>query len=126
MKWRKYMPHKNDVPYLLHIRDAVNDIKKFIDGMDFLSFSQNDLVASAVIRKLEIIGEASNKISGETKEEYSEIPWRTMTDMRNVLIHHYFGVDLTAVWDTIQKDLPSLKEKIEKIIKMLKEAGAEE
>ncbi|HDT11467.1 MAG TPA: hypothetical protein ENN58_01875 [bacterium] len=49
------MPHKNDVPYLLHIRDAVNDIKKFIDGMDFLSFSQNDLVASAVIRKLEII-----------------------------------------------------------------------
>ena len=120
------MPHKDDMPYLLHIRDAINDVKKFVEGMYFFSFSQNDLVSSAVIRKLEIIGEASNKISGKTKEKYSEIPWRTMTDMRNVLIHHYFGVDFTAVWDTIQKDLPSLKEKIEKIIKILKEAGVEE
>lgn len=110
------MPHKNDLPYLLHIKDALNDISRFTQGMDFTTFYEDDLVSSAVIRKLEVMGEASNKVSAETKEKFPQIPWRMMVDMRNILIHHYFGVDLSAVWDTIKNDLPELKQKIEEVV----------
>ncbi|MCK5809014.1 DUF86 domain-containing protein [bacterium] len=111
------MLRKSDLPYLLHIQEAIEKIELFTDHMEYDDFAENDLIASAVIRKLEIIGEASKNISEELKREHKEIPWRIMTDMRNFLIHEYFGIDVSAVWKTLQKDLPTLKTNIKNIIK---------
>jgi uncharacterized protein with HEPN domain len=73
---------------------------------------QNHLVQDGVIRQLEIIGEAVKSISDIIKNEYDNIPWKDFAGMRDVLIHHYFGVDLEEVWITVQNDIPVLKEKI--------------
>lgn len=80
------MPHKDDVFYLLHIKDAINDIFQFTNGVSYDEFYENEMMTSAVIRKLEIIGEASGKVSQKLKDDNPEIPWRIITDMRNVLI----------------------------------------
>ena len=78
-------------------------------------FLQNHLVQDAVMRQLEIIGEASNKISDEFQGKNKQVPWKDITGMRNKLIHDYMGVDLDAVWDTVVKDIPDLKMLIMKI-----------
>ncbi len=110
------MSNNRDSVYLLHIRDAIDLIEEFAKGMTEEDFVNNKLVQSAVIRQLEIIGEASRYISQETKNNYSNIPWRVIQGMRNVLIHEYFGVDLSAVWDVIENDLDNLKKQILEII----------
>lgn len=69
-----------------------------------------------MIRQLEIIGEASKKLSKEFKEKYPQIPWRDISGMRDKLIHDYFGIDLDAVWDTISKDIPELEDRLKDII----------
>lgn len=111
------MNKANDYPYLKHINDAIDKIKEFTEGVSFDDFSSNDMLQSAVIRKLEIIGEATKNISNETKNKYNEVPWRLMSDMRNFLIHQYFGVDSETIWGTIYDDLPKLKRQIDMIIK---------
>ena len=70
----------------------------------------------AIIRQLEIIGEATKRLSKGLRSRHSEVPWRRMARLRDVLIHDYFGVDLAAVWEITQKDLPQLKGSIEKIL----------
>jgi len=110
------MPHREDLPYLMHIKEAIDKIALFTEQMSYDEFVENDLTASAVIRKLEIIGEASRNISEKLKKEHPEVPWRIMTDMRNFLIHEYFGVDTVAVWKTIKEDLPTLKDNVILII----------
>jgi uncharacterized protein with HEPN domain len=74
------------------------------------------MMIDAVVRELEIIGEASNNLSEEFREQYSDILWRRMKDMRNFLIHEYFGINLKVVWDTCKKDLPELKTFIKKVL----------
>lgn len=109
---------KNDLIYIKHILDAIYKIEVFLEGVaedDFIE--DNDLVQSAVIRQLEIIGEAAKKISGEFKERYPYIPWREMSDTRNKVIHDYFQVDYSLIWGIYQKELPDLKIKIERILK---------
>lgn len=70
------------------------------------------MIQSAVIRELEIIGEAAKNVSVETKSKHPDIPWKQMSGLRDKLIHDYFGVDLDAVWETVKRDLPVLKEKL--------------
>lgn len=101
---------------LLHILDSIKEIDKYNRDISFESFQKNDMMQNACIRHLEIIGEASNHISEEIKEQFPEIEWREITDLRNFLVHEYFGVDINIVWSIIQYDLPSLKSKIENIL----------
>ncbi len=87
--------------------------------MNFEDFIKNDMVVDAVIRNLEIIGEAVKNIPPEVRSKYPEIPWKQIAGFRDVVIHHYFGVDLNIVWTVIRKHLKELKPKIKRILKNL-------
>jgi uncharacterized protein with HEPN domain len=99
--------------------DSINQIEEYLNGVDFEDFIKRKLIQDGVIRQLEIIGEATKHLSPELREKYSNIPWEDIAGMRDKLIHHYFGVDLEAVWDTAAKDLPDLKENVKKILEKM-------
>jgi uncharacterized protein with HEPN domain len=107
---------KDDSIFLRHILDSINQIGEYVNGLGFEDFVMHKLVQDGVIRQLEIIGEATKRLSPELREKHSHIPWEDIAGMRDKLIHHYFGVDLEAVWDTIEKDLPVLKKEVRKIL----------
>ena len=102
-----------------YLRDLLNKKKKiqnFIKDLEFESFKQDDKTKFAVIRGLEIIGEATKHISEEFRKKYPEVPWKEMAGMRDVLAHDYFGVDEETVWLTAKEKIPQLKPSIEKIL----------
>jgi uncharacterized protein with HEPN domain len=103
--------------YLKDIQDALEKVENFTAGQDFVSFVKDDKTTFAVIRALEIIGEAARKIPKAIRSRYPDAPWQDMTGMRDNLIHDYFGVDLRVVWKTLQMDLPPLKALFQRIIK---------
>jgi len=107
---------KSNTKYLMHIREAIESIEEYIDAATYEQFTSNKMMVDAVVRELAIIGEASNNLSEEFREQHSDILWRRMKDMRNFLIHEYFGVNLKVVWDTCKTDLPLLKAFIEKVL----------
>jgi uncharacterized protein with HEPN domain len=103
--------------YFKDIRDALEKIGNFTAGLDFESFVKDDKTSFAVIRALEIIGEAARKIPKSIRSRYPGVPWQDMAGMRDKLIHDYFGVDLRVVWKTLQIDLPPLKAGLDQIIR---------
>ena len=107
--------------FLKHIKDSIEDIENYTKDMEVRSFlaHENVMVQDAVVRKIEIIGEATRNLSNEFKQKYPDIPWIDIMDMRNNLIHEYFGVDLELVWEVVKKDIPELKTHIEKILKTM-------
>ncbi|SRR6266511_3074504 len=107
---------RRDEVYLLDILIATRKALKFVEGIDRKEFEDNEIIQNAVMRPLEIIGEASAKISKEFRKAYPNIPWREMVGLHNRLIHEYFRIDFSAVWDTIHKDLPNLIELIEPLV----------
>ena len=104
------------IDYLNDILESIINIKSFIHDMDFLTFQEDKKSQYAVIRALEIIGEASKKVPKEVQNTYSDIPWRFMAGMRDKLIHDYFGVDIQVVWITALEDIINLEEGIRKIV----------
>ncbi len=109
---------RNDRTYLEHISEAIEKVEKYIKYVgDFENFSQNDMAFDAVIRELEIIGEASNNISNEFQKENPNIPWKLIIGIRNKLIHEYFGVSKKIVWETCQDDLKELKKIVKSLLK---------
>lgn len=103
---------KDDRVYLGHIREAIRDIEQYGSvGRD--AFMADRMRQDAVIRKLEIVGEAVKKLSDDTRQRRSEIPWKQIAGMRDRLTHDYFGVDLGLVWVVVERELPTLKAAIE-------------
>jgi len=105
--------------YLKDILEAMEAIERFTEGIDFKTFSQDDMRSSAVIRKFEIIGEAAKHIPEPIKQKYPDIPWKGMAGFRDRLIHFYFGVKYELVWETIQVELPALKHRLKQILEEL-------
>ena len=103
---------KDDRVYLKHILDAIYRIEEYVQNIEYKDFIETHLVQDGVIRQIEIIGEATKRLSNEIREKYTDIPWKDIVGMRNKLIHNYFGVDVDAVWDTVKKDIPVLKKKL--------------
>jgi uncharacterized protein with HEPN domain len=86
-----------------------------VDGLEYENWKNDEKTIDAVIRNLEIIGEAANQIPAQIQDKYPEIPWLQMKGMRNILVHEYFGVDIDVIWQTICEDLSSLKIKLQSI-----------
>lgn len=99
--------------YLKDILSAIDSIEAFVEGMSFEEFRADDKTASAVIRKFEIIGEATKNIPDKIRQQYPTVPWKEMAGMRDRLIHFYFGVDYKLVWTTIKERLPQVKPEIQ-------------
>ena len=107
---------KDDRTYLTHISDAVEIIEAYLQGATYETFVANRMMVDAVVRQLEIIGEAASHLSADFRDKHADMLWRRMTDMRNFLIHEYFGVNTKIVWDTCQSDLPQLKSFIRTVL----------
>jgi len=110
------MSMRNDRAYLTHIRDAIDTIEEYLEVVSYEEFTSKKMIIDAVVRELEIIGEASNNLSEEFRERHPDIVWRRMKDMRNFLIHEYFGVNIKVVWDTCKEDLPKLSKLINDLL----------
>jgi uncharacterized protein with HEPN domain len=108
---------RNYLMYLEDILEAIKKIEKYTRNLNFEEFSSNEMIIDAVIRNFEVIGEASAKIPDHIKERYPHVEWKEAIGFRNILIHDYFGVDVEAVWDTIQKNLPGFRKNIMNVVK---------
>ena len=108
---------KRDVTLFLYdILECIEKIERYVLGMSYKDFENDERTIDAVIRNLEIIGEAARNIPPKLRDKYSGIPWRRIVGLRNVVIHEYFGVDLENIWEIIANDLPDLKEKVKIIL----------
>lgn len=107
---------KPDV-YLQDILESIEHIQKFLNGVSEDEFYENVEKQDAVLRRLEIIGEAVKHLPEEIREDHPDIPWRQIAGMRDIIIHEYFGVTLEMIWIVATEDILDLKTKVEEIIK---------
>lgn len=113
------MSKREPVLYLQDILTSLSRIEEYTKNLSSEDLNNDWKTVDAVVRNLEIIGEAARNMPEEIIEKYPDIPWSNMVSMRNKVIHEYFGVDQEILWKTIQSDLPPLKQQIGKIIKSL-------
>lgn len=98
----------DDIIRIRHMQDAAREALSFVAGRSRGDLEHDRMLVLAIIKELEIIGEAAAKVSAETRANFSDVPWQDMIGMRNRLIHGYFDVDIDRVWDTVSYDLPEL------------------
>ncbi len=107
---------REDAIRLRHMLDAAEEATRFAAGASRSSLDSNRMLTFAIVRAIEIIGEAASKVTDETKSAYPDLPWDSMVAMRHRLIHAYFDVDPDRVWDTITEDLPPLISRLREIL----------
>lgn len=105
-----------DDTYLVDILESAKLAIDYVAGKSWDQFYEDVQCQDAVLRRIEIIGEAARHISPQTQKKYPQIPWRDLTVLRNLVIHQYDAVDINQVWDTTQKKLPSLVEELSRIV----------
>ena len=97
---------RDDTVYLRHVRDSILRIQEYVEGVDEAEFKRKTMIQDAVIRQIEIIGEAVKRLSEPFRTSYPSVPWSDIARMRDKLIHDYFGVDIEKVWLTATEDIP--------------------
>ncbi len=105
-----------DEAYLLDILIAARKVLQYTEGVDEQAFQDSDVLQDAVMRQVQIIGEAARALSPEIRDEHPEVPWQGIVGMRNKLVHHYFRIDVPLVWEVVERDIPSLIAQIEPIV----------
>ena len=110
------MSSKPDSKRIQDILSSIISIQKRLSGLDFEQFCENETVQKAVLYDLIIIGEAAKNISPETQQKAPDIPWQLMGDMRNIMAHEYFQVNLRLTWSTIKNNLPKIVEPLQKLL----------
>ena len=108
-----------DIIRLEHIIQAIERIKRYTLGKRFDDLVKDDMMYYAVVKNIEIIGEAANLLTNEFKSEHPDTQWKLITGMRNYIVHEYYQVDNTVIWDVIQNDLPYLEAQIKDYLKNL-------
>ncbi|HSW88543.1 MAG TPA: DUF86 domain-containing protein [Candidatus Saccharimonadales bacterium] len=107
---------KDSVIFLTHILQSINAIERYLQDVTEKQFENSEEKQDLAVRRLEIIGEATKNIPMEFREQHPEIPWKRMAGMRDVVIHQYYNVDYSIIWDTVTNLLPSLKKQIEDLL----------
>lgn len=110
------MSKREDIAFIQDMKEAVDRIISYTSSMEYDSFLQDHKTQDAVIRNIEVLGEAAKLLSNETKEKYQDIPWRDIAGTRDKLIHDYFGVSIDIVWDIVSNEILLLSEQLENII----------
>lgn len=101
---------------LEHILIAIGNVQKFLEGKTFEDLCQNEILFYAVVKNIEIVGEAANNLTKEMQVQHPEVQWKDVISMRHVLVHDYYSIDARTAWQTAQENLPQLKEQIENIL----------
>ena len=109
--------HRDYMLYIKEMISAIEKIERYANSISFKEFLENELIQDGIIRNLEVLGEASKNIPEYIKKKYPQIKWRKISGLRDILIHAYFNVDLSMIWDIINNHLPALKVELLKIMK---------
>ncbi len=107
------------LPYLAHVLESIEAIERYTRGMEAAAFLNDSQAQDAVVRRLEIIGEAVKNVGPEFRAAHTEIPWKRIAGLRDVLIHRYFEVDLELTWETVQEQLPTFKQQVQALLQQL-------
>jgi len=107
-----------DKQRLMHIYDAIEEIESYITNSVQKDFDNNSMMRFAVIKQLEIIGEAVNHLSDQTKLKHPDVDWKAIVRLRNITIHEYFGIDTSIIWNITTKNIPDFKENVKRLIEL--------
>lgn len=107
--------------FVKDILDAIDKIEEFIGNMEYGEFIQDDKTSTAVVKKIEIIGEAIKNIPRDVRVKHNAIPWKDIVGMRNKITHNYFKIDYEIVWNVVKEKLPALKIQVEQVLKEMDE-----
>lgn len=110
------MSKRGNIEFLSDIKEAIKRIEDYIETINYETFLQDIKTQDAVVRNLEIIGEATKNVSQDLKKKYPQIPWKKLAGVRDRLIHHYFGVNYDIVWVIVKEELPEIISLIEEIL----------
>ena len=107
---------KDNFVYIYHIRDAIDKIDEYLQGISKKDFLQQTIVHDAIMHELQIIGEAIRHISSDFRKKHPNINWKEIVGMRSKIVHDYFGINLEIIWKAATEDVPKLKEDIKQIL----------
>lgn len=113
------MKRRDPIVYISDMLQYSNSAIGFVAKMNYSKFIKDEKTIFAVIKAIEVIGEASKKVSRSIKEKHNSVPWREIAGMRDKLVHEYFGINTKIIWNTVKKDIPTLKYQLELIFKDL-------
>ena len=102
--------------YLEDMREACGKVRRYVEGISFQAFAADEKTIDAVVRNLEILGEAAKQVPDALRSQHSQIDWFRIAGLRDILIHQYFGIDLAIVWDVVQNKVPILLQHLERIL----------
>jgi uncharacterized protein with HEPN domain len=111
--------NENDKNRLFHVLDSARETQEFLKEKSFDDLQSNRMLANAIVRSLEVVGEAASQISDECRKTHGSIPWRNIIAMRNRLVHAYFDINYEVIWNTVTEDIPPLIHEIQELLKQI-------